>query len=111
MSEHIYKRQNKSLLLYHLVCPIKYRRNVLSEEVEINLVKVCQNNSERYEIHFIKIGADENQVHFLIQSVPKIYVEIIVSTIKSITTKEIFRLYIEVKSKLWGCNFGRVNII
>jgi hypothetical protein len=64
------------------------------------LVQVCKNNSERYEIYFIKIGADENQVHFLIQSVPKIYVEIIVSTIKSITTKEIFQLHVEVKSKL-----------
>ena len=83
----------------------------MSEEVEINLVKVCQNNSERYEIHFIEIGADENQLHFLLQSVPKISVEIIVSTIKSISTKEIFRLHIEVKSKLWCGNFGRVVII
>ena len=65
MSEHIFKRHNKSLLLYHLVCPIKYRRNVLSEEVEISLVEVCKNISERYEIHFIEIGADENHVHFL----------------------------------------------
>ena len=77
MSEHIFKRHNKSLLLYHLVCPIKYRRNVLSESVEISLVQVCANISERYEIHFIEIGADENHVHFLIQSVPKISVEVI----------------------------------
>ena len=75
MSEHIFKRHNKSLLLYHLVCPIKYRRNVLCAEVEISLVEVCKNISERYEIHFIEIGADENHVHFLIQSVPKISVE------------------------------------
>jgi REP element-mobilizing transposase RayT len=105
MSEHIFKRHNKSLLLYHLVCPIKYRRNVLSSEVEISLVEVCKNISERYEIHFIEIGADENHVHFLIQSVPKISVEIIVRTVKSITAKEIFRLHPEVKSKLWGGNF------
>ena len=64
------------------------------------MVEVCQNNSERYEIHFIKIGADENHFHFLIQSVPKIFVEIIVSAIKSITTKKIFQLHVEVKSKL-----------
>ena len=66
MSENIFKRHNKSLLLYQLVCPIKYRRNVLSEEVEISLVEVFKNISERYEIHFIEIGADENHVHFLI---------------------------------------------
>lgn len=93
------------MLLYPLVCPIKYRRNVLSEEIEMSLVEVCRNISERYEIHFVEIGADENRVHFLIQSVPKIFVEISVRTVKSITAKEIFRLHPEVKSKLWGGNF------
>ena len=105
MSEHIFKRHNKSLLLYHLVCPIKYRRSVLSEPVERSLVTICKDISERYEIHFIEIGADENHVHFLIQSVPKISVEIVVRTVKSITAKEIFRLHPEVKNKLWGGNF------
>lgn len=69
MSEHIFKRHTKSLSRYHLVCATKYRRNVLSSEVEISLVGFCKNISERYEIHFIEIGADENHVHFLIRSV------------------------------------------
>ena len=77
----------------------------MSEEVEISLVEFCKNISERYEIHFIEIVADENHVHFLIQSVPKVSVAIIVRTVKSITTKEIFRLHPEVKSRLWGGNF------
>lgn len=99
MIEHIVKRHNKSLLLYHLVCPIKYLRNVLSAEVEIILVEVCKNISKRYEIHFIEIGADENQIHFLTQSVPKISVKINVGTVNSIAAKEIFRLLPEVKNK------------
>ncbi|MBI5149380.1 MAG: IS200/IS605 family transposase, partial [Candidatus Omnitrophica bacterium] len=28
MSEHITKSHNKSLLIYHIVCPAKYRRDV-----------------------------------------------------------------------------------
>jgi putative transposase len=104
MSEHIFKRHNKSLLLYHLVCLIKYRRNVLTDSVELSLVSICENISERYEIHFVEIEADENYVHFLIQSVLKISVEIIVRTVKSIIAKEIFRLHPEVKNKLWGGN-------
>lgn len=105
MNEHIKKRHNKSLLLYHLVCPIKYRRSVLSEPVENSLVEVCKQISERHEIHFVEIGADDNHVHFLIQSGPKISVEIIVRTIKSITAKELFRLHPEVKNQLWGGHF------
>lgn len=80
MSEHVFKRHNKSLLLYHLVCLIKYRRNILSEEVELSLVEVCENISDHYEIHFVEIGADENHVHFLIQSVSNISVENVVSS-------------------------------
>ena len=105
MGEHIYKRHNKSLLLYHLVCPIKYRRSVLSEAVEQSLVDVCRNIEQRFEIHFIEIGADENHVHFMIQSVPMISAKNIVQTIKSITAKELFRLHPEVKTQLWGGQF------
>jgi putative transposase len=105
MSEHIHKRHNKNLLLYHLVCPIKYRRSVLSEKVENSLVEVCKNIESRFEIAFIEIGADENHVHFLIQSVPMISVQKIVQTVKSITAKELFRLHPEVKKQLWGGQF------
>ena len=105
MSEHIHKSRNKSLLLYHLVCPIKYRRSVLSELVEASLIEVCKNIESRYEIHFVEVGADENHVHFLIQSVPMLSVKSIAQTVKSITAKELFRLHPEVKQKLWGGNF------
>jgi len=105
MSEHIDKSHNKSLLLYHLVCPIKYRRSVLFTSVETSLVKVCTDISNRYEIHFVEIGADDNHVHFLIQSVPMLSAKIIVQTVKSITAKELFRLHPEVKEKLWGGSF------
>jgi putative transposase len=43
MSEHIFKPHNKSLLLYHLVCPIKYRRSILTDSVEMSLVSLCEN--------------------------------------------------------------------
>ena len=105
MSDHIHKSHNKSLLLYHLVCPIKYRRSILSDAVEVSLVWVCESISSRYEIHFVEIGADDNHVHFLIQSVPMLSVKGIVQAVKSITAKELFRLHPEVKQQLWGGNF------
>jgi putative transposase len=91
MSDHIHKSHNKSLLLYHLVCPIKYRRKVLSEEVSETLREVCLEISQRYEIHFLEIGCDEDHVHFLIQSVPILSPKRIVNTVKSLTAREIFR--------------------
>ncbi len=97
MSEYIYKSHNKSLLLYHFVFPIKYKRSVLSEEVSKTLKEVCIKISSRYEVYFVEIGCDENHVHFLIQSVPMMSPKKIVNTVKSLTVKEIFRLHPEVK--------------
>jgi REP element-mobilizing transposase RayT len=104
MDEHIYKRHNKTLLLYHLVFPAKYRREVFTAEVEESLKNVCVGISLRYEIGFLEIGLEADHVHFLAQSVPVMPVSKIVTIIKSITAIEIFRMHNEVKSKLWGGN-------
>lgn len=103
--EHIYKRQNKTLLLYHLVFPVKYRKKVISGPISVYIKEVCKEISERYEIQFVEIGTDEDHVHFLIQSVPNLSVSTIVKVIKSITAREVFRCYPEVKKTLWGGSF------
>ena len=102
MSEHILKRHNKSLLLYHIVCPSKYRRKIFIDEVEKTLKEVCIEISKRYEITFVEIGNDEDHVHYLVQGVPIQSPRAIVQTIKSITAREIFRLHPGVKKMLWG---------
>ena len=92
-------------MLYHLVCPVKYRRKVFTKEVEETLKAVCLEISHRYEMHFVEIGSDEDHVHFLIQSVPMMRPKTMVQTTKSITAKEIFKLHPEVKHMLWGGQF------
>lgn len=105
MSDHIYKSHTKSLLLYHLVCPIKYRRKVLTGEVSATLKEVCIEISKRYEIYFLEIGCDEDHVHFLLQSVPTVSPMQIVTIIKSLTAREIFKLHPKAKRFLWGGKF------
>jgi REP element-mobilizing transposase RayT len=105
MNEHIIKRHNKTLLLYHLVFPAKYRREVFNEVVSGTLRELCIEISRRYEIHFVEIGMDDDHVHFLIQSVPSLSVSRIVTIIKSVTAKRIFERHKEVKQLLWGGHF------
>ena len=102
MSDHIFKSHNKTVLLYHLVFPAKYRRKVFNKEVEKILVETCMGISERFEINFLEIGNDEDHVHFLIQGIPKMPVSRIVQIIKSITAREIFSRNEEIKKMLWG---------
>ena len=105
MSEHIQKRHNKTLILYHIVCPAKYRRKVFTKKVELSLKNICFEIEKRYEIHFVEIGADEDHVHFLVQSVPVLLPSKIVQLINSITAKKIFEDHPEVKKLLWGGKF------
>ena len=105
MSELIRKSHNVSVLLYHFVCPAKYRRVVFSEEVDTTLKDICLEISKRYEIHFVEIGTDQDHVHYLVQSVPKYSPTEIITIIKGITAKEIFKQHPEVKKILWGSEF------
>ena len=105
MSEYVHKSHNVSVLLYHFVCPAKYRRVVFSEAVDMTLKEICLGISKRYEIEFIEIGTDKDHVHFLIQSIPMKSPSKIIQGIKSITAKEIFKLHPEVKEQLWGGEF------
>jgi len=74
MSNHIYSH-NKTLLLYHLVFPAKYRRHIFTK-----------------------------QVHFLIQSILILSVTKIVTMVKSITAKELYKRHPEIRKILWGGN-------
>ena len=105
MSEYIHKSHNVSVLIYHFVCPAKYRRVIFSEEVDNILKDVCLEISKRYEIEFLEIGTDKDHVHFLVQSVPSYSPTKIVKSIKSITAREIFKRDPSVKEQLWGGEF------
>lgn len=105
MGEHIFKRHNKTLLLYHLVFPLKYRESVINKKIGECLKQICIEISARYEVHFIEIGYELNHVHFLVQSVPSYSVSKMITMLKSITAKELFKRYPEIKLKLWGGKF------
>ena len=56
--------------MYHIVCVAKYRREVITEEVDKKLRETCLGIEARYEIKFLEIGAERDHVHFLVHSVP-----------------------------------------
>jgi putative transposase len=105
MSEYLHKSHNVSVLIYHLVCPAKYRRVVFDNQVDAVLKDICLEIAKRYELVFLEIGADKDHVHFLIQSVPTYSPTKIVKIIKSITAREIFHRVPTVKKQLWGGEF------
>lgn len=78
---------------------------MFDEDIDAVLKEVCEDIELRYEIRFLEIGTDKDHVHFLIQSVPKLSPTQIITTVKSITAREIFKRCPQVKKKLWGGQF------
>ena len=105
MSDYIRKSHNVSVLIYHLVFPAKYRRAVFDENVDTVLKEACLGIEDRYQLKFLEIGTDKNHVHFLVQSVPTYSVTKIVTLIKSLSAREIFKRCPHVKKQLWGGEF------
>jgi len=105
MVNHILKSHNKTLLIFHLVCPVKYRRKIFNSGNETTFKSICLELSERYDYTFLEIGMDDDHVHFLIQTVPNILISAMVQNIKSNTAREMFERHPEVKIFLWGGEF------
>ena len=99
----IYKSHNVNALLYHIVFPVKYRRKVLwFDQIDLCIKETCKEIEDRFEIEFHEIGADIDHIHFLVQSVPMLSPKQIVTTIKSITVREVFKEHEQIiKQFLW----------
>ncbi|MCH6259460.1 IS200/IS605 family transposase [Puniceicoccaceae bacterium K14] len=104
-SRYVHKRHNVSVLMYHLVCAAKYRRVVISDDVDAVLRDVCLDIEKRWEIRFLEIGFDGDHAHFLIQSVPTYSPSSVVQRVKSVTAREVFARVPNVKKQLWGGEF------
>ena len=87
------------VLLYYYVCSAKYIRVIFEDFVDKIIAQTCEEIFKRYEIN-----TDGDYIHFLIQSIPTLTLTVIVRIIKSITAREIYRLYPQIKKKLWGGN-------
>ncbi|CAN5376408.1 IS200/IS605 family transposase [soil metagenome] len=105
MSTYLHRSHNVSVLLYHLVFPAKYRRAVFAADVDAVLRDVCLAISERYQMKFLEIGTDKDHVQVLVQAIPTYSVTRLVTVIKSLTAREVFRQCPQVKKQLWGGEF------
>jgi putative transposase len=105
VSEYIHKSDNVTVLMYHLVFPAKYRRVIFDGQVDEVVKEICLEIEKRYEVKFLEIGTDGDHAHFLVQSVPRYSVTKLVTMIKSITAREVFKRCPEVEEELWGGEF------
>ena len=89
-----------------MVLCIKYRKKLLIHQDRIDLLKnTCLEIGQRYCFQFDAIGTDGNHMHVFVGSEPKYSPSRVMQIIKSITAKQMFKAFPEIRKQLWGGEF------
>ena len=87
---------------YHLVWIPKYRKGVLSGEVGEYLKEVFQRIAEEYELVIDTMEVMEDHVHIFVEVPPRYSPARVVQIMKSISAREVFKEYPEIRKQLWA---------
>ena len=94
------------VIKYHLMFCIKYRKDLFLESIYVEHLKTVLKEIElRYYLTPETIGFDEDHVHILMQAAPRYSPSRVVQIVKSITARELFKRFPEIKEELWGGEF------
>ena len=90
---------------YHMVFVVKYRKAIIDKEKMEFLKKVLIEIGERYWFKFDAIGIEKDHFHVVLGAAPRHSPSNLMQIIKSITARELFKRYPEIKKQLWGGEF------
>ena len=89
--------------MYHFVWIPKYRRKVFSEPYRTVLKNIIEQIGYDYNIEIVELEVPVDHIHMVVRSEPKVSPSDIMQIIKSISARQFFRLYPDVKKKyFWG---------
>ena len=87
---------------YHVVWKVKYSRKILFGQRVTFLKRLIHDIALRYDYTVEAIGLDEDHLHLFVGAHPAIAPAKIAQVMKSITARELFKRYPEIKQFLWG---------
>ena len=90
---------------YHMVFVVKYRKAMIDREKMEFLKSILLEIGERYWFKFDAIGIEKDHLHVVLGAAPRHSPSKIMQTIKSISARELFKRYPEIKKQLWGGEF------
>ena len=90
---------------YHMVFVVKYRKDLIDDEIKNCLLTIFAGIEERYFLKFHTIGSDEDHLHILVEAAPRYSPSEVMQICKSITAKQLFKQLPRIKEELWGGHF------
>lgn len=87
---------------YHVVWCVKYRRKILTPEIESYLKQLVQEiaSDKGFTIHLFEAG-EMDHIHCFVSAPPKMSVTQVVKYLKGITGRKLFERFPELRTKLW----------
>ena len=96
-SHHVFR------IMYHFVWIPKYRHKVFMEPYRSSLKELVYKIGYDYNIEIVELEIPNDHIHMVIKSEPKQCPSRIMQTIKSISARNFFKLYPEIRKKyFWG---------
>ena len=88
---------------YHIVWSTKYRRKVLTPNIENRLKEILINvgKIKGFEITEIEVGTKDH-VHVFVSAIPKISISYIAKMLKGISGRLLLKEFPEISNKLWN---------
>ena len=89
--------------MYHFVWIPKYRHKVFVEPYRSALKAIIEKVGYDYDIEIIELEVPVDHIHMVARTEPKVSPSKVMQVIKSISAREFFRLYPEVRKQyFWG---------
>jgi len=89
--------------MYHFVWIPKYRHKVFSEPYRGAMKGIIEKAGYDYDIDIVELEIPEDHIHMVVRGVPKMSPSDVMQVIKSISAREFFRRYPDIKKRyFWG---------
>jgi putative transposase len=90
---------------YHLVWAPKYRKKILTGVVAQRMKELLEEIAQAYDITIEEMEVSPDHVHIFCSFPPRLSITQVVTRLKSLSARAIFRELPQVKKQLWGGEF------
>ncbi len=89
--------------MYHFVWIPKYRHKIFVEPYRQSLKDILHKIGYDYNIEIVELEVPEDHIHMVVKSEPKICPSGIMQIMKSLSARNFFKMYPEIKKRyFWG---------
>ena len=98
----IHYRTSVCNINYHVVWSVKYRRKIITPQIEDYLKQLVQDiaNDKGFVVHLFESGEGDH-VHCFVSAPPTLSISTLLKYLKGITGRKLYEQFPEIRDKLW----------